>query len=176
MLKPRGLTLMGLILAAALSRLVPHPPNFTPIVAMALFGGANFTDKRHAFLVTFAAIILSDFFLGFHSQLLATYGCYVLIVAIGIWLRKNKGILPLLTATLGSSVLFFVVTNFGVWAIDTLYPRTPEGLAACYAAAIPFFRNTITGDFLYTLTLFGAFKLAESRFVMLRETPLSIAR
>jgi len=155
MLKPRFWMLLVLTLSAAASRLIPHPPNFTPVVAMALFGGAQFSDKRSAFLVTFGALLLSDLVLGFHSQVIATYGCLALIVGIGFWLRQKKSAGNIVIAALVSSILFFVITNFGVWLIDTLYPKTLSGLIECFAMALPFFRNTLSGDMLFTVILFG---------------------
>ena len=161
MLKPRFWMLIGLTLSAAVSRLIPHPPNMTPLVAMALFGGSQFSDKRAAFLITFAALLLSDMIIGFHSQVIATYGCFALIVGIGLWLKQNKNTAKILTAALASSVLFFVVTNFGVWLVDSLYAKTLNGLIECFIAALPFFRNTLTGDMLYTVVLFGICALFE---------------
>ncbi len=155
MLKPRFWMLLALTLSAAASRLIPHPPNLTPVVAMALFGGAQFSDKRAAFLVTFGALLLSDLVIGFHSQVIATYGCLALVIGIGFWLRQKKSAGNILIAALASSVMFFMITNFGVWLIDTLYPKTMAGLVECFAMALPFFRNTLAGDMLFTVVLFG---------------------
>lgn len=161
MLKPRFWMLLVLTLSAAASRLIPHPPNFTPIVAMALFGGAQFSDKRSAFLIVFGALLLSDLVIGFHSQIIATYGCMALIVGIGFWLRQKKSAGNIVIAALASSILFFIVSNFGVWFIDTLYPKTLNGLIECFAMALPFFRNTLAGDMLFTVVLFGMCALFE---------------
>jgi hypothetical protein len=97
------------------------------------------------------------------------YVSFALIVAIGLWLQKHRTVLPIVGAALVSSVLFFVVTNFGVWVFDSLYPKTLEGLIACFVAAIPFFRNTLLGDLLYTAVLFGGFALLEQKLPVLRE-------
>lgn len=173
MLKPRLLLVITMIAAAAASRLVPHPPNLTAVTAMALFGGATLADKRLAFLVPLAALFLSDLVLGFHSEMLVVYGCFAAVVCIGLWLQKHRSAPFIAGAALASSVLFFVTTNFGVWAIDGMYPLTWQGLIACYTAAIPFFRNTLEGDLLYTLVLFGGFALMERRFPALRSQPLA---
>jgi hypothetical protein len=149
-----------LILAAALSRLLPHPPNFTPIAAIALSSAVYF-DKRFAFIIPLAAMLISDLFLGFHTGMAWVYGSFFAIGGIGLWLRSHKRPLPIAGAALASSVLFFVVTNFGVWLTGTLYPKTLEGLIACYVAAIPFFQNTVAGDLLYTGVLFGLFEVIE---------------
>lgn len=168
MLKPRMMLVAAMILAAAASRLVPHPPNMTSVTAVALFGGACLSDRRFAFLVPLGALFLSDLVLGFHDQMALVYGCFALIVCIGLWLQQRRSALTIAGAALASSALFFIVTNFGVWALDTMYPRTIAGLIACYTAALPFFRNTLEGDLLYTLVLFGGFALLERQFPALR--------
>src|SRR6266853_631215 len=150
MTKTRFIVLAGMILAAAASRLIPHPPNFTPIAAMALFGGASFASKRVALLVPLAGLCLSDLVLGFYSVTPVVYGSFALIVCLGFWLRRGQTLWRIACATVVGAVLFFVLTNFGVWALDALYPRTLAGLAGCYVAAIPFFRNTLLSDFLYS--------------------------
>ncbi len=169
MFKTRFAVLLGMVLAAAASRLLPHPPNLTPIAAMALFGGAYFSDKRVAFLVTLAAMFLSDLVIGLHRGLPVVYGTFTMIVCIGLRLRTRRTWLRVAGAALASSLLFFIVTNFGVWALGSLYPKTMEGLIACYLAAIPFFKNTLIGDAFYAAVLFGGFALAERRFPVLRE-------
>jgi hypothetical protein len=168
MLKPRLLALVSIILMAAAARLIPHPPNMTPIAAVALFGGAYFADRRLAFLVPLAALFLSDLVIGFHPHMEIVYLSFALIVAIGLWLQKNRTAFPIAGAVLFSSVLFFAVTNFGVWAFGTMYPMTWDGLAACYVAAIPFFRNELLGDALYATALFGGFALLERLLPVLR--------
>jgi len=164
-----------MILAAAASRLVPHPPNMTSITAIALFGGAYFSDRRLAFLVPLSALFLSDLILGFYRHMEVVYVSFALIVAIGLWLQKHRTVLPIAAAALGSSLLFFVLTNFGVWVFDALYPKTVEGLIACYVAAIPFFQNTLLGDLLYTAVLFGGFALLERQIPKLRDPAVANA-
>jgi hypothetical protein len=169
MLRPRTAALITMILGAALSRLIPHPPNLTSVTAVALFGGAYFSDRRLAFLVPLAALFLSDLVLGFYHHMEIVYASFALIVCIGLWLQKNRSPLHIAGAALASSLLFFLLTNFGIWAFGSFYPMTLNGLIACYVAAIPFFRNTLLGDVLYTIVLFGGFALLERRFAMLRE-------
>lgn len=169
MLKPRALVLISLVLAAAASRLVPHPWNLTSIAAVALFGGAYFQDRRLAFAVPLVAVFVSDLVLGFYSGMAWNYVGFALTVGIGLWLRSRRQPAMVVGAALASSVLFFVLSNFGVWASGLLYPRTGAGLVACYTAALPFFRNSLAGDLLYTLVLFGGFALLERRFTTLRE-------
>jgi hypothetical protein len=168
MLKPRFLVLISMILVAAASRLIPHPPNVTSLTAVALLGGAYFSDRWLAFLVPLSALFLSDLVLGFYHHMEVVYLSFVLIVAIGLWLQKRRTALPIAGAALASSVLFFVLTNFGVWVFDVFYPKTLGGLIACYIAAIPFFRNMLLGDLLYTAVLFGGFSLLERWLPVLR--------
>ena len=168
MIDSRSATVIAMILAAALSRLFPHPPNLTSVAAVALFGGAYLADRRLAFLVPLGALFLSDLILGFYPHMEMVYASFALIVCIGFSLRQRRSILRVAGAALAGSVLFFLATNFGVWWFQSLYPHTLDGLVACYAAAIPFFRNTLLGDLLYAALLFGGFALLEMRFAALR--------
>ncbi|MDR7554013.1 MAG: DUF6580 family putative transport protein [Armatimonadota bacterium] len=158
-MQTRWIVIAGLIGAAAATRLLPHPPNVTPIAAMALFGGAHLADRRLALLVPLAAMLASDLVLGLHALLPVVYGAFALIVWIGTRLAGRITPMRVAAATLAGSLLFFVVTNFGVWALGGLYPRTAAGLVAAYVAAIPFFRNTLLGDAAYALLLFGGYAL-----------------
>lgn len=169
MRNPRLTTLVTMIVAVAATRLIPHPPNMTSVTALALFGGAYFSNRSLAFVVPLTALLVSDFILGFYQHMEITYLSFVLIVCIGFQLQQRRTAPRIAGAALLSAVVFFVVTNFGVWAFDSLYPKTLSGLVACYVAAIPFFRNTLLGDLLYTAILFGGFRLLESRFAALRE-------
>ncbi len=157
-----------LILAASLSRMLPHPLNFTPLAAIALFGGVYF-DKKFAIIVPLAALLISDYFIGFYGSMYWVYGSFVLIGITGMMLKNRKSLAMIFAGTLSSSVLFFVITNFGVWFSGTMYTKTFEGLATCYVAAIPFFRNTLAGDVFYVAVLFGVYELA-LRFVLERKT------
>ena len=157
------------ILIAAVLRLVPHPPNFTPIGAMALFSGAYLGRKGViAFAAPLGALLLSDLVLGFYRGMPTVYFSVALVVIIG-WLSLQR-VSPLRigAAAIASSVLFFVVTNFGMWLSSGFYPRTLAGLEACYIAAIPFFQNTVAGDLFYATLLFGGWKIAETLMPRLR--------
>jgi hypothetical protein len=169
-------TLVALTLAAAATRLLPHPPNFTPLAALALFGGTYFTSPRAAFAVPLAAMFFSDLALGllFYGMAIFpmmpfVYASFALTVMLGFWVRRRCSPVTVGTAALAASVLFFAITNFGVWLRGRMYARTPEGLAACYAAALPFFQNTLAGDAIFTLVLFGGFALAQHYVPALRE-------
>jgi TctA family transporter len=167
--KTRLTVLAGMILAAAAFRILPHPPNFSPIAAIALLGGSQFADKRLAFLVPLTAMLLGDLVLGLHALMPVVYGCFGIIVCLGFWLRRRRNAPRIVVAALASSVLFYLLTNFAVWASTNLYPKTIAGLTACYVAAIPFFWNTLAGDCLFTAVLFGGLALAEWRLPRLRE-------
>jgi hypothetical protein len=150
-----------LILFAALSRLLPHPMNFAPITALALFGGV-YLDKKHTFIVPIAAMLISDYFIGFYSGMTWVYSSFVAIGCIGLWLRNHRGIGTTIAATFAGSILFFIVTNFGVWmASQVSYPHTVAGLVQCYVAAIPFFRNSLFGDFFYVGVMFGVYEMVK---------------
>ncbi len=146
------------IFLAVLMRLLPHPPNFAPIAAMALFGGC-YLDKKYALAIPLLAMFVSDLFLGFHSTMPFVYGSFLLIGGIGMLLKHHKRAKVIFGASLAASIGFFMITNFGVWAVTGLYPKTINGLIQSYYFALPFFHNTIAGDLLYTGLLFGGYEL-----------------
>jgi hypothetical protein len=167
----RLIALLSAIVAAAALRLVPHPPNVAPIAAMALFSGAKFGRRPLAFAAPLGAMVLSDALLGFYSGFWVTYLAIALIVLLGGIALSRISVLRLAGAAVASSVLFFMVSNFGTWALSGMYPLTAGGLAACYVAAIPFFQNTVAGDLFYSGLLFGGFALLERAVPRLRVQP-----
>ena len=160
---------LGIIALAAALRIAPHPWNFTPVGAMALFSGAVIKNRRLAFVVPLLALFVGDIFIGFHKLMPIVYASFLLSVAIGFWLRDRRTAGRISAATLFGAVQFFLVTNFAVWAFGLSYPRTGAGLLACYVAGIPFFWNTLAGDAVYAVLFFGTFALAERLFPALRE-------
>nr|WP_295374654.1 DUF6580 family putative transport protein [uncultured Sphingosinicella sp.] len=168
MLNTRVVVLVTAIFLAAIFRLVPHPPNFSPIAAMALFSGAYLPRRGLAFVAPMGAMLVSDAVLGFHGEMLVVYASVAMIVAMGFLLSAKRSAGRIVVAALASSVLFYLVTNFGVWASGDMYPKTAGGLAACYAAAIPFFQNSLIGDLVFTGLLFGGFAVAERLVPTLR--------
>ena len=158
------------VLAAIVLRLLPHPWNVTPMAAMFLFSGATFRSRRDALLVPLAALLLSDYavihFLwggryGWFSPY--TWAGFVLVGLIGWTLRHRMTFGRVVGASLASSVVFFLVTNFGVWSHGKKYPLTAAGLGACSVAALPFFRNTVVGDLFYAGVMFGSYYWLQRR-------------
>lgn len=149
------------ILIGVVARIIPHLPNFAPIGAMALFGGVNLT-KKQALTLPLLAMIFSDFVIGFDSlpMRFAVYGCFLVSVFIGFWIKNHKNYKNIVMASLASSFIFFIVTNVAVWFFGSMYAKTPTGLIECFTLAIPFFRNTILGDLFYIGVFFGGYELA----------------
>ena len=171
--RARVMALIVAIFTAAAMRLLPHPPNFSPIAAMALFSGAQMPKRALAFVAPFAALILSDLALGgFYPGMNFVYLSFALTVLIGWAIASRKTPLVIGGAAVASSVLFFILTNFGMWLFSGIYPVTGAGLVACYVAAIPFFQNTLVGDLSFTLLLFGGFALLEHLLPGIRQRQL----
>ena len=159
---------VGFIVMGVLSRLIPHPWNVTPIAAIALFGG-TYLSMRSAIWLPLVIVAASDLLLGWHETIPFTWGAFALTGLVGWWVRPRPTAGRILAGAMASSVLFFLITNFGVWLVGKLYPMTWEGLAACFIAAIPFFRNSLAGDLVSTAVLFGGFAVA-SQLRIFRET------
>ncbi|MEL7020526.1 MAG: DUF6580 family putative transport protein, partial [Bacteroidota bacterium] len=167
------------ILFAALSRLLPHPPNFTPLGGMALFGAAYFSKKYWAFLVPIIALWISDLVLNnvvyaayqdgftwFSSYMIWVYGAFVAMIGIGSLLVKKIRPVNIITGSFVVSLIFFLITNFGVWYADVtqMYASNITGLLAAYTAGLPFFLNTIVGDLFYSALLFGSYALVQRQY------------
>ena len=155
---------MFFILAGVSLRFIPHAPNFTPIAAIALFGGVYFSRKT-ALILPLATLIISDIFIGFYEPKLMffVYGSFLLSVILGFWLRNHKKWHAIAGTAILSSILFFLITNFAVWAFAPWYAKTFSGVIQCYIMALPFFRNTLFGDLFYTAVFFGVYELIEAR-------------
>ncbi|MGO9834144.1 MAG: DUF6580 family putative transport protein [Polyangiaceae bacterium] len=153
---------VSLVLIAVVSRIVPHPWNLTPLVAIALFGGATIERTGLAAAIMLGALALGDAALGLfpYDGMAWVYGASVAVVLIGRLLGRHRGIAPTLVGALAGGALFYVVTNFGVWATGHLYPHTAAGLVACYVAGVPFYRHQVIGDLAYTALLFGSLAAA----------------
>lgn len=154
--------ILGLIFVGMMSRLVPHPPNMTAINAIALFGICSLGCLRLALFSIFAAMLPLDLILGFHSSMGSVYLSLGLIALMGYFLKPKKLLSSTLLLAL-SSLLFFLITNFGVWLSDSLYPLTAAGLSLCYTAAVPFLLNNLMGTLFYGWLLSGCLALAEPK-------------
>lgn len=151
---------MCLILVAVGLRVLPHPANFAPVAAIAIFGGAML-PRRLAIWVPVAAMMLSDLVIGLHSLVAVTWGCYALIaLASSRYLAGKLSFLRGAALTLSGSIFFFLATNFAVWVWSGMYEHTWAGLNRCFTLALPFFRNTALSDLFYAGILFGAYALA----------------
>lgn len=166
----RPLVLTGLVLAAALARLVPHPPNFTPVGALALFAGACFGSRLAAFAVPLAAMLMSDALLfALHGWPLdvmtaVVYGCFALTVWVGTRMRRGSAARPIVVGSFLAALVFFVATNLAVWGAGDTYSLDAAGLAMCYVAALPYLGNMLAADLAYCLVLFGGLELVQRRF------------
>jgi len=147
-----------IMLAAVLTRLVPHLPNFTPITAIALFGGLYISNRLLAYALPLFIMAVSDAFLGFYSITIFVYAAFMIVTLIGTKRKKPS----ILTIFLGS-LSFFIVTNFGVWLLG--YPKTWTGLVECYTLALPFFRNSLLGDFFYSGIMIIGFNFIQKHYL-----------
>lgn len=169
----------GMILLAALSRLLPHPPNFTAVGAMALFGGAYLSDRRIALLVPLLAMWVSDlilnnvvygaYFDGFSWYgSFYVYGSFLLIALLGTTFLKKVTTGRVVGLSLSASMLFFLITNFGDWLGNPIYAQNLQGLSMSYAAGLPFLRNALLGDLFFCGLLFGTFEWLKNQYPTLQ--------
>ena len=157
-----GFLLVALAIALA-GRLLPHPPNFTPIGALALFAGIYLAQKsRWALLLPLAVIFLTDLAIGFYDtkMMLVVYGSFLLYGVFGLLIKDKKNFGTIALATLAGSFLFYIVTNFGVWAFSPLYAPTLDGLMLSYFMGLPFLKYTVLGDLFFIGMFAGAYELA----------------
>ena len=172
----RAILAAVMIILAAVVRILPHPWNFTPIGAMAIFSGAMFRDRRVAFLFPLVALFAGDLFVGIHSLIPVVYASFLLSVFIGTSLANRRGVLSIGGVVFLGALQFFLVTNFAAWQLFGTYPHTPTGLAACYIAGLPLFGNTLAGDAVYSTLFFGIFALAEKLYPSLSEPAAQTAQ
>lgn len=155
--KFKTLFLVVLAVSGVAMRLLPHLPDMTPMLAVALFSGA-YLEKRLGLIVAVGSLFVSDLFLGFYPGMGFVYLGIVSAVMIGFWIGQKQGIWRLMSGTMGAAALFFLVSNFGAWVSLPMYPKTVAGLTWAYIEGIPFFRNALAGDFLFVAVLFGLAK------------------
>ncbi len=162
---------LGLVIAGVALRVMPHPWNFAPIGAIALFAGAHFERRFFAITIPLVTLFIGDSIVGYHTLMPVIYATYALIAVIGMLLRDRRNSIPAIGGSvLLSATIFYVVTNFAVWAIGTRYAKTMAGLIACYVAAIPYFGNTLVSDALFTACFFGIFAISERTIPMFART------
>jgi hypothetical protein len=140
----------------AVARLIPHPWNFTPMMALGLYAGAKSTKLRTGVFVTLLALLLSDAVMGFYRGMWYVYAASLIPVLLGRFIRRQDSVSAIVPAALLSSLSFFAITNFMVWATGHMYPHTASGLSACFVAGLPFYRNQLLGDVFYTVAIFGS--------------------
>lgn len=167
-----------IIIVAALSRVIPHPPNFAPMCAIALFGVAHFSNRWLGFIIPISATFISDLFINnyiYQSESFIisfnfwAYGSYLLIMIFSLFLyKRNVSLLNLSSGAFGSSLIFYLISNFGVWLTSAMYPLNFQGLVSCYAAAIPFFGNTLMSTFFYSFLLFGGYYAVQKKNLTLK--------
>lgn len=164
----------GLVFLAALSRLLPHPPNFTAVASIGLFAGALLGSRFLKVFIPFIAMFITDLFINnvvyadyqdgftfFTEGFVFIYFPILLIALFGNKLVQKLNIKNIVVGSVLSSAIFFLISNFGVWVSGTTYPISAEGFIACYTAAIPFFANTLIGTLFFSGVIFGAYQLAE---------------
>jgi len=160
-MKKFELTILLIILAgvAVAVRLLPHPANFTPVVAVSLFAG-YYLPKKWVIILPVLVMLISDLIIGFYDWrlMLTVYGCFVLTGIMGTAIKKSRNPLTVLTTTMSASLGFFLITNFAVWAFSSWYAHSLSGLLTCYVLAVPFFRNTFLGDLFFVAILFGGYE------------------
>jgi len=148
-----------LIIIGVLSRLAPHPANVTAVGALAVFSGSRYSTTK-ALIITVGTMLISDVVLGFHAVMWATYGSFALSVLLASHFLRKQSIVRIASVTFVSSIIFYLVTNFGVWLVPgSMYPKTFAGLMESYIMALPFFRNSLVGDFFYIAIFFGGYEL-----------------
>ncbi len=160
MTKKKTVIAIAILLVIGVSyRFFPHPPNFAPIAAISLFSGFFF--RRYFILIPIIIMLISDIFIGFYDwkMMVAVYFSFVLIALMGILMRKNKSVISMVGLSLSGSLLFFILTNFAVWLFGNWYSHDFEGLAKCFALAVPFFKNTLAGDLFYASIIFGCYEV-----------------
>ena len=172
--------IISLILFASFSRIIPHMPNFTPVGAMALFGGAYLKNRNYAFLIPISSLWLSDLILNnfifsfysdftwFYPGFLWQYTSFILIIIIGYLFLKKLNFKNVFITTVLSSLLFFIITNFGVWISGSMYTLDFQGLITCYTMALPFFKGTLLGFMCYSAFLFGVLEFSKYKFEKLK--------
>lgn len=160
---------IAMVLLGASARLLPHPWNFTPMMAIGLFAGYQARKAGTGILVALLALVLSDAVMGFYPGFWYVYAATLVPVLLGWLIRKRSGAGAIAAAALASSLSFFIITNFMFWIASGWYPRTVAGLSTCYLAAIPFYQNQLFGDAFYTVAIFGGYAALSRLWLPVRQ-------
>ncbi len=155
----------SLVALLALSRLIPHPPNFTPILGMAVFSGAIISKRIIAYLVPLAAMLLSDLYLGFHASMPIIYFSLALCVLVGTFIEARVSILNSFLSICFGVILFFLITNFVVWYGSGMYEYSISGLMNCYFMGLPFVQNTFISSILYGMGAFLIYDIVNKSMI-----------
>jgi len=169
------LSFAAVVLAAVFLRLLPHIPNVSPIAALALFSGVKVPNWK-GFILPLIAMGISDYFLGFHTTIPFVYGSFLLIAGIGYLLRNKTSPLKVALGSASGSLLFYIVTNFGVWTSSSMYEKSINGLINCYYMGLPFLRNTLIGDLFYVGVFFLGYRLFSLLFVLMLPSAQKVER
>lgn len=154
-----------IILILALSRLIPHPPNFTPILGMAVFSGAVINHKLIAYIIPLAAMLLSDLYLGLHASMPIIYFSLAICVLIGTLIESKVTILNSLLSLSFGVLAFFLITNFAVWYGSGMYELSISGLMTSYFMGLPFVQNTFISSLMYGMGAFLIYDIINKRTI-----------
>ena len=160
---------ISLIIILAFARLIPHPPNFTPIIAVAIISGYFFKNFNLSVLILLSAMLISDLFIGFYDNIIFVYLSLIVITFIFHKISSNINFKNLFIYSFAGSVIFFVISNFGVWALgspgvqDIAYEKSLNGLIQCYILAIPFFGNTFLSTLIFSYPAIFIYRSLDTR-------------
>ena len=140
----------AVIVSCVLLRLLPHPPNFTPVIALGLFSVVTIQNKKFAFILPIVVMGLSDLIIGFHSLMMGVYLAVAVSSCVGLWLKHNMSIKNIIGSSCVSATIFFIISNSAVWAISSMYEKSIIGLIECFIMALPFFHNSLISTVVYS--------------------------
>jgi hypothetical protein len=166
-MKKNNLIFIGLILISGMTRLIPHPWNFTPLLAVCIFSGYKIKHNGLAIFLPLISIFIGDLFLGIYSGMVWVYSGYILIILLSRILSKSKSINSKIISAIAGSFIFYIISNFGVWYSGAMYQLNFKGLVECYIAGIPFYKNTLIGTIIYSGIFFGISEMVERNLIQI---------
>ena len=173
LMKQKTIAIMSLIIVASILRLIPHPPNMTPIVGMSVLSVSYFNHRLMQFGFPLFIMLITDAIIGFHPLMPNVYVAIILSGLSGYILKKRPSFVNMIGASFVSSILFFVITNMGVWFTGTMYAKTFSGLTTCFIAALPFFHNTVIATLSVIMTVFFFERLIIKLFIKTEKSPFT---